>query len=41
MYFSEAATMDQPELALEARLSRVHENCAAGTQTRAPVEISG
>lgn len=41
MYFSEAATMDRPELALEARLSRVHEKFAEGALTRAPAEVDG
>ncbi|MBA3578111.1 MAG: hypothetical protein H0W39_10980 [Sphingomonas sp.] len=41
MYFSEAATMDRPELALEARLSRVHEKFADAAETRVPLEVSG
>jgi hypothetical protein len=34
MYFSEAASMDRPELALEARLNRVHEKFADAVKSR-------
>jgi hypothetical protein len=40
MYFSEAATMDRPELALEARLNRVHEKFAEGAESREELETS-
>lgn len=41
MYFSEAATMDRPELAFEARLNRVHEKFANATEARTPVGVGG
>jgi hypothetical protein len=41
MYFSEAATMDRPELALEARLNRVHEKFASAAGTRVALGASG
>ncbi|QIK78076.1 hypothetical protein G7077_03260 [Sphingomonas piscis] len=37
MYFSEATTMDRPELAFEARIKRVHDRLASG-ETSAPLE---
>ena len=40
MYFSEAATMDRPELTLEARLNRVHEKFARGAEPKLPAEAS-
>jgi len=40
MYFSEAATMDRPELALEARLNRVHEKFANAVKSIEELEPS-
>jgi len=40
MYFSEAATMDRPELAIEARLNRVHEKFAVAGESQEELEPS-
>lgn len=41
MYFSEAATMDRPELNLEARLRRVHDKFARDANQQAPLAVTG
>lgn len=41
MYFSEAATMDRPELSFEARLARIHRKFAKPKETPSPLPIGG
>ena len=39
MYFSDPATMDRPELAFDARIDRLHERQAIGSQSRAAAAV--